>query len=124
MKIEISTGELVDKVTILEIKTEKVKDRSKLENIRKEYELLKASLNAAGITTASPHFQQLKEINVKLWEIENDIRKKESQQEFDQDFIKLARSVYLENDKRAAIKKDINLKYASELVEEKEYVDY
>lgn len=124
MQIEISIGEVVDKASILEIKTEKVINRMKLENIRKEYELLKTSLSEIGITPDSAEFQQLKDVNLRLWEIEDRIRVKESRQEFDEEFIELARTIYFENDKRAVIKKDINLKYGSELREEKEYVDY
>ena len=124
MKIEVSVGELVDKVTILEIKVEKINDRSKLENISKEYKLLKTALKGMSITTDSQDFKRLKQVNLRLWKIEDDIRLKEFQQEFDQEFIKLARAVYFENDSRAAIKQEINLKYNSELKEEKQYVDY
>ena len=95
-----------------------------LENIRKEYELLLDSLNALDITRESTDFTALKEVNLRLWLIEDAIRIKESRQEFDQEFIRLARSVYFENDLRAEIKKKINRKYGSELIEEKEYVEY
>jgi hypothetical protein len=124
MKIDVSIGELVDKVTILSIKLKKVKDPAKLSNIKKEYDLLKVSMEKCGITTDTQFFKQLQDVNSRLWIIEDDIRIKESRQQFDDDFIQLARSVYFENDQRAAIKKEINLKYGSELVEEKEYVDY
>ena len=124
MKIDVSIGELVDKVSILEIKLKKVKNKDKLQNIKKEYDLLKVSMEQCGITAESEFFKRLVEVNSRLWVIEDDIRVKESSQEFDQDFIRLARSVYFENDERAAIKKEINLKYNSDLVEEKEYVDY
>lgn len=124
MKIDISIGELVDKVTILSIKLEKVKDSAKLENIRKEYNILLKPMEECGIKTDSEEFTGLKAVNLQLWEIEDEIRIKEYNQEFDQKFIELARSVYFKNDDRAAAKKDINIKYNSELVEEKEYVDY
>ena len=124
MKIDVSIGELVDKVSILEIKLNKVKNKDKLKNIKKEYDLLKVSMEQCGINAESEFFKRLVEVNSRLWVIEDDIRIKESSQEFDADFIRLARSVYFENDERAAIKKEINLKYDSDLVEEKEYVDY
>lgn len=124
MKIEVSIGEIVDKVTILEIKTEKFKNPEKLKNVKKEYSILKKPMEKMGIKTDSTEFKKLKRVNLRLWEIEDNIRIKEAKQEFDAQFIKLARSVYFENDKRAALKKKINLKYGSELVEEKEYVDY
>jgi hypothetical protein len=124
MKIEVSVGEVVDKVTILEIKTEKFKNAEKLENVKKEYELLKKEIEKIGIFTTSDEYLRLKEVNLKLWHIEDNIRIEESKKQFGDEFIKLARSVYFENDERAAIKKEINLKYGSELVEEKEYVDY
>jgi len=124
MKIDISTGELVDKVTILAIKLEKFKDEVKKANVKKEYDILTVPMNLAGIFVNSKEFQDLKDVNLKLWHIEDDIRIKEQRKEFDNDFIELARSVYFTNDIRAEIKKDINMKYNSELVEEKEYVDY
>ena len=124
MKIEVSLGEVVDKVTILEIKTEKFKNSEKLENVKKEYKILKKSMENAGITTDSHEFQRLKKVNLKLWHIEDDIRIEEANQRFGEKFIELARSVYFENDRRAALKKEINLKYGSELIEEKEYINY
>ena len=124
MKIDISIGELVDKVTILSIKLEKISDSSKVMNVRKEYELLLKSMTDCGIGTDSEEFLALKEVNLKLWEIEDRIRAKEVKQAFDREFIDLARSVYFTNDKRAEIKKRINIAAGSELVEEKQYVDY
>ena len=124
MKIDISTGELVDKVTILAIKLEKISDPSKVKNIRKEYELLLKPMTDCGIGTDSEAFLALKNVNLKLWEIEDRIRIKEAAKAFDSEFIDLARSVYFTNDERAEIKKRINLATGSELVEEKEYVDY
>jgi len=122
MKIDVSIGELVDKVSILSIKLKKIKSREKLKNIRREYDLLKNSMEGSGITIESEGFKVLESINLKLWDIEDKIRIKEAQKEFDYDFIQLARSVYINNDHRAEIKKEINLKYGSELIEEKEYV--
>lgn len=124
MKIEVSIGELVDKVTILSIKLDKFKDENKKANVKKEYDILTVPMNKIRITTQSKEFLALKEVNLKLWHIEDDIRIKEQKQEFDKEFIELARSVYFTNDVRAEIKKEINLKYGSELIEEKEYVNY
>lgn len=124
MKIDVSIGELVDKVSILAIKLKKVKSQEKLKNIRKEYDLLNASMQTCGITTSSDEFKRLEEVNTRLWHIEDDIRIEESNSNFGENFIKLARSVYFENDIRADIKKEINIKFGSDLVEEKEYVDY
>ncbi|MFA6008898.1 MAG: DUF6165 family protein [Desulfobacteraceae bacterium] len=124
MKIDISTGELVDKVTILSIKQEKISNPEKLANVRKEYAILITPMNDAGLFVDSDEFLRLKDINLKLWDIEDRIRVKEVESAFDDEFISLARSVYFINDDRAAVKKEINLKYNSDLVEEKEYVDY
>ncbi len=124
MKIDISIGELVDKVTILVIKLEKIKDPSKVKNIQKEYELLLKPMTDCGIELHSEEFMALKDVNLKLWEIEDRIRIKEAEKAFDEEFIELARSVYVTNDERADIKKRINLATGSELIEEKEYVDY
>lgn len=124
MKIEISVGELVDKVTILKIKSERIKDNTKLENVKKELIVLTNSLAETSIKTDSNEFIELKKVNEELWEIEDKIRIKESKKEFDSEFIELARSVYFKNDVRAEIKKKINMLTGSDLVEEKEYVDY
>ena len=124
MKIDISIGELVDKVTILSIKLEKFKDEVKKANVQKEYDILSVPMNELEITTNSNEFKDLREINLKLWHIEDDIRIEESKSDFGEKFIELARSVYFINDDRAAVKKEINLKYNSELIEEKEYVEY
>lgn len=124
MKIDISIGELVDKVTILSIKLDKIKNTKKLKNIEKEYDLLYESMKNIGITKDSEDFKNLIQVNLRLWDIEDKIRIKEAGQEFDDNFIQLARSVYFENDKRAKIKKQINLTFGSDLIEEKEYVQY
>ena len=119
----ISIGELIDKITILEIK-QIYMTGIKLKNINKEMKLLKNILQDKNLEINIDLIKNLKKINKKLWEIEDDIRVKESKQEFDEEFIKLARSVYIENDKRASIKKEINQKYNSDLVEEKSYKNY
>lgn len=124
MEIDVSIGEVLDKITILSIKLEKFKDESKISNVKKEYELLASKLKHVGINSNSKEFEDLKNINLKIWDIEDNIRIKESKKEFDDEFIKLARSVYFENDERARLKKEINLSRSSELIEEKEYVDY
>lgn len=122
----VSIGEVVDKVTILAIKSERIKDKSKLENIIKELELLRNILaDIDGLSEKiESHYNSLKSINEELWDIEDDIRIKEYKREFDDEFISLARSVYVTNDKRAEVKKQINLLLGSELVEEKSYEDY
>jgi hypothetical protein len=124
VKIEVSTGELVDKVTILDIKKEKFKDAKKLKNVKKEFAILSKDMKNAGIDFDNIFYQQLKNINLKLWDIEDNIRKKESKKEFDNEFIELARGIYFNNDKRAVIKKKINIQYNSKIKEEKEYVKY
>ncbi len=124
VKIEISLGELVDKVTILAIKSRNIKDPAKLENIAKEYELLSRSMISAGIEPDSDMFRRLAAVNARLWDIEDRIRLKEAKSQFDAEFIELARSVYITNDERAAIKREINVSYGSDLIEEKEYTPY
>ena len=119
----ISIGELIDKITILEIK-QIYMTGIKLKNINKELKLLKNILQDKNLEINIDLIKNLKQINKKLWEIEDNIRIKESNQEFDEEFIKLARSVYIENDKRASIKKEINQKYNSDLIEEKSYKNY
>ena len=125
MNIEVSHGEIVDKLTILQIKKENITDPNKLDNIIKEYEYLFSVVeNDLGISTSSSEYLELLSVNKDLWVIEDDIRDKERQKEFDEDFVSLARSVYYTNDVRAKIKKKINLKYSSGFIEEKSYSDY
>ncbi len=124
MKVEVSLGELVDKVSILAIKLTKVRNDEKLKNIRREYDLLNQSMIIAGITDTSEEYKRLLDINLKLWDIEDRIRAMEAAGAFDDEFIGLARSVYFTNDERAAVKREINIKYGSDLIEEKEYIDY
>ena len=119
----VSLGELIDKITILEIKQIHMTG-IKLKNIDKELKLLKNIIQDKNLEIDIDLINNLKEVNKNLWEIEDNIRLKESNQEFDKEFIELARSVYKENDKRASIKKEINQKYNSELVEEKSYNNY
>ena len=125
MNIEISHAEIVDKLTILQIKKENITEQSKLDNIIKEYNyLLSVVENDLGISTESSEYLELLSINKELWVIEDDIRDKERLKEFDEEFIKLARAVYFTNDIRAKVKKEINLKYSSGFVEEKSYQPY
>ena len=119
----ISIGELVDKITILEIKKNKLQN-SKLENVLKELSFLKELIEKQKIDVNDDLFSQLKEINLSLWDIEDQIRIKEKNKEFDNTFIELARSVYFTNDKRSEIKKSINNLSNSEITEEKFYSDY
>ena len=123
MKIEISIGEIVDKLSILQIKKNNIQDVIKLENINKEHEYLN-DVVFNELKISKEDFFNLVLINENLWEIEDKIRFKERDKEFDTDFIELARSVYFTNDKRAEIKKEINLKYGSLFVEEKSYSKY
>ena len=122
----VSYGELIDKMTILQIKLQEIKDDAKLANVRNELELLDATWknDKASDTDIADETARLLAVNQRLWKIEDDIRMKERAQAFDQEFIQLARSVYIENDERAAIKREINVKLGSTLVEEKSYQDY
>jgi len=124
--VPVSPGEMLDKITILEIKSERMSDPEKLANVRVELALLKetwAQAVQADEVVRRLH-DALKEINEKLWEIEDDIRDKERVREFDQRFIELARSVYFTNDRRSQIKKELNLHLGSQIIEEKSYQDY
>jgi DNA-binding GntR family transcriptional regulator len=122
----VSVGELLDKMAILQIKSERISDEAKLANVRRELEVLGATWVASGLDRPElePLKAALKKINEALWEIEDLIRIKESEGDFDRQFIELARSVYITNDKRAAVKRQINEAVGSELVEEKSYADY
>ena len=126
IKIELSIGELLDKISILQIKAERIDDPSKVKNINKELDVLRSLWNDSPYsdTNLSSEINELKNINEALWDIEDKIRDKERNQVFDKDFIELARSVYFTNDKRAEIKRIINGKTGSELIEEKSYSDY
>jgi hypothetical protein len=124
--VPISPGELIDKVTILEIKSERMSDAAKLQNVRTELALLKRTWEASAYSAVDirQEWDGLREINAQLWDIEDRIRDKERESAFDQEFIELARAVYVTNDERAAIKRRINVKLGSSLVEEKSYKEY
>jgi hypothetical protein len=124
--VPISPGELIDKITILEIKSERIQDAAKLHNVRTELALLTDTWKASpfSATDISADWNGLREVNAKLWDIEDDIRDKERAGDFGPGFIELARAVYFTNDVRAAIKRRINTALGSVLVEEKSYSDY
>ena len=126
IQVPVSPGEVLDKITILEIKSERISDAGKLANVKRELELLQASWlqSVTEDETVRRIHSELKTINAALWEIEDDIRNKERAREFDQRFIDLARSVYVTNDQRAEAKKELNVYLGSEIVEEKSYQDY
>jgi len=124
--VEVSPGELIDKLTILEIKTERIVDPAKLANVRAELDILEAARRRA--LPASPELDrlkaELKTVNQRLWAIEDLIRSCEHEREFGHTFIELARSVYRTNDRRALIKRAINDRFGSAIVEEKSYQTY
>jgi len=125
MKIEVSNGEIVDKITILQLKKEFITDPNKLVNVENELNELSPLLEEILLTPfLSTLYTLLYDTNKSLWKIEDDLRDKERNQEFDSEFIELARSVYFTNDERAKIKKDINTASGSKLVEEKSYQEY
>ncbi len=124
--VEVSVGELLDKISILEIKKEKIKDSQKLNFINEEYNVLKKQLtnNIKSDETLEKLFQSLKEINAKLWVIEDDKRMCEKNSDFEEKFIKLSRDVHFLNDERANIKLEINNHTGSKIKEVKEYTNY
>jgi hypothetical protein len=124
--IEVGAGELIDKITILRIKSERITDAAKLVNIRHELDVLSAAREAelAHSEELTALETALKEVNEALWEIEDDIRACEAAKDFGDRFIKLARAVYITNDKRAALKKDINLLTGASIIEEKSYTEF
>jgi hypothetical protein len=126
LHVPVSPGELLDKITILRIKRERIRDAAKLANVRLELELLERTWATLGAATAavSADEQALQAVNAQLWDIEDGIRDKEAARSFDQQFIELARAVYHHNDERAAIKKRINTALGSRIVEEKSYQPY
>ena len=125
MKVEVSIGEVIDKISILEIKSKKITEPNKLKNVVKEFEILLSNVSKViKWETITDLYGKLIEINTKLWNIEDDIRKKEKEKKFDSEFIELARSVYYTNDERFKVKSEINKKFNSELVEEKSYKEY
>lgn len=124
--VPVSFGELLDKIAILQIKSERMTDPAKLANVRNELSALEATWNRhpASAQDIDALRADLKAVNERLWVIEDDIRLQEKAQAFDAEFVRLARAVYFENDIRARIKKDINLALGSSYVEEKSYQDY
>ena len=124
--IPVSLGELIDKITILEIKRSKITDESKLRNVLRELDLLEHIWQVSRLdrNLIEAEWLQLRAVNDALWGIEDRKRLKEAAASFDQEFIALARAVYFENDKRAAIKRSINEKLGSDIVEEKSYATY
>ncbi len=123
MKIEVSNGEIIDKLTILQIKLERITNEAKLVNLKKEFDEL-TSASSSIISTTDPLYTALYEVNCELWDIENKIRDLERRQEFGDDFVTTARSVYFKNDRRSELKREINIKTSSGLIEEKSYEKY
>lgn len=126
INVPISLGELLDKISILEIKNEKIKDEKKLNNVSKELISLKKTLELLNLNSKElePVYDKLKKINLKLWNIEDDIRILEKEGKFEEKFIQLARNVYITNDQRFEIKNQINISFNSDFVEEKSYEEY
>jgi len=126
IRVPISPGELIDKITILEIKAERIGDAKKVANVKHELSLLLVTWKESpySATDIQAEWTALRDINAKLWVIEDDIRDKERDQQFDARFIELARAVYFINDERAAVKRKINERLGSTIVEEKSYKDY
>jgi len=123
---EISAGELLDKISILEIKLEKIKDKANQDEINKEYKILKEVQNSSLVVTEKLKilFKEIKEVNLNLWNIEDKLRICEKNKDFGQTFIELARGVYLNNDKRSKIKSEINKILGSNIREIKQYANY
>jgi len=125
IKANISIGELVDKITILEIKSIKIENKEKLKNVQHELKILNRILKKLNITEDIYKTKnELYKINLEMWEIEDKIRLFEKEKKFDEDFIQLARNVYKTNDNRSRIKKRLNLLLSSDLIEEKEYISF
>jgi hypothetical protein len=126
IKVPISPGELLDKITILRIKSQRMSDPAKVSNVRLELRALEETWSASAYAKINieADISALLRVNERLWVIEDDIRDKERAQAFDAEFIRLARAVYFENDERAAIKRRINITLGSSIVEEKSYREY
>jgi len=126
VKVEVGAGELIDKMTILQIKSDRITDEEKLVNIRHELGVLTKTRDEQmqDSEELAKLSAELKQINEAIWEIEDDIRECESRKDFGEAFIELARGVYHTNDMRAAVKKQINLLMGSDIIEEKSYTDY
>jgi hypothetical protein len=123
MKIEVSNGEIIDKLTIIQIKLERISDKAKLKNLQKEYSILKEA-SASIMTPTDRLYAALYNVNCDLWDIEDRIRDLERKKDFGEAFISTARSVYFNNDKRSELKREINIKTSSGLIEEKSYEKY
>jgi len=123
MKIGISNGEIIDKLTIIQIKLERIKDEVKLKNLMKEFEELKEAA-AKILSMEDPLYKALYDVNCELWDIEDHIRDLERKKDFGKDFVDTARSVYFKNDRRSEVKRSINIKTASGFIEEKSYQKY
>ena len=126
LQVPVSVGEILDKITILQIKLAHISDVAKRVNIKNELDVLMPLVAGDAFTTEQVRglMAELKAVNEALWDIEDDIREKEAAKSFDAEFIRLARAVYVTNDKRAEIKKQINLETGSALIEEKSYESY
>ena len=126
LQVPVSPGELLDKITILRIKSRRMSDAAKVANVRLELELLERTWATLGVATrqVATDEQALQAVNEQLWDIEDRIREKEAARSFDQEFIELARAVYHRNDERAALKKRVNVALGSRIVEEKSYQPY
>jgi predicted nuclease with TOPRIM domain len=123
MKIEVSNGEILDKLTIIQIKLERIKDVAKLSNLRKEFDELK-NATATILSMEDPLYKALYKVNSELWDIEDHIRDLERKKDFGEDFVQTARAVYIKNDRRSEVKREINIKTASGFIEEKSYEKY
>lgn len=124
VQVKVSLGELVDKISILAIKMRKIKEADKVAHVKVEWEVLMHSLDELKLSGIGEHLSNLETINTKLWEIEDRIRLKEKANEFDEEFIELARAVYYTNDERFKLKDSCNSTYGSELREVKSYQKY
>lgn len=125
LEISVSVGELLDKITILRIKQEKIKDPQKLKNINKELDHLMNVMGQINLDSyALERIEELKKVNEELWIVEDKLRHFEREKNFSDDFILLARSVYMKNDRRSVLKRDLNLHLRSPLMEEKSYQNY
>jgi hypothetical protein len=126
LKVEVSVGEFLDKMMILEIKSERITKEEKLINVRRELEMLRGTWVGSPLSgqDTGDLLPRLKAVNERLWEIEDSIRRQEIAGTFGEEFVRLARSVYEENDERARIKYDLNTRLGSDLIEEKDYPDY
>ncbi len=126
LNLQTAPGEFLDKLTILEIKSERMSDAAKLVNVRRELELLRETWGASPLSVrdVTALVARLKQVNEALWEIEDAIRAREAAKTFDGEFVELARSVYRTNDRRAEIKRELNVALDSEILEEKSYQAY